>query len=644
VTPYSIHLFGISAPWFSWVAAVGLIVWPAYEILKLITLSRKQQKICAKLLVDINELQKQYPFHGSQGLAAVAIDKLHKLFLDIPSFAVSWNTFRSKLIYRQKSSDSDEEQVWSTGLAVTIFSDDVFLGNDFNKRHFHAIPGIVTGIGLLMTFVAILVGLLDVRIGANKQVQGLEGLIGGLSGKFISSVAALLSATIFLMSEKRVFHRLDRIRTSIATALDSLVPCRTEPQLLEEICLNNAEQTTAFRTFNADLALKLRNSFSESIGPTLDRMVTAVDTLNQVTRATQSELLDAIREMNELLKRSESSRQESITGQIEQLLRQLQASLASSIENMSREFNRALTGTTQDQFGRVAETVGATAHVLEGMNKQFTDTQEALQELITLAKQSTEKQLTNGTAMIEKMVAVLGGSVIQMEQRLADISDKMASTIEGTSERSRAAASEVISEVKNLNEQNAHKFLEMLQKHEEQLDKVELLKQTLQDAVEGFGEYVTGYNHINADLKNVSKEVSAAMATLSHSAQKLKEGQESFNKVAEFARVQVQTLGAAQENQKEIWNGINNTMEKYRQTFQSVETSATNVLSQISSHLQSFSRATQDHFNKTISVANNHVDEAVGKLGTSIEELSEKLDDLGEIVSDIDKIYSKAKG
>ena len=162
-------------------------------------------------------------------------------------------------------------------------------------------------------------------------------------------------------------------------------------------------------------------------------------------------------------------------------------------------------------------------------------------------------------------------------------------------------------------------------------------------AVEEFGEYVTGYNQINHDLRNASQEINATMSALSESSQKLKEGQESFNKIAEFAKVQIQQLSASQEQQQDLWKGINSSMERYSKTFHNVESSAANILSQISQNLQEFSRVTQEHFNKTVTVANEHVNLAVGKLNTSIEELSEKLDDLTGTVSEIDKISNRFK-
>ena len=631
---YSPTLLGIHAPWFSWAAAIILFVWPSIVIIKLALLCKDQSLVIEKLITDITELHDKNPLQGSKGLNSTAIDHLHQMINKIPSMTCIWNSYRSKLIYRQLEHNDDAEQVWQIDSSGETFTEDALLGGDFDKRQFHSVPGIVTGFGLLMTFVAILVGLYEVRIIGNN-VTGLENLIGGLSGKFVSSVAALFSASAFMLLEKRYFHRFNKIRRKLIDAIDSLIPRRSDSHILEEISQNIAEQTNAFRTFNSDLSLKLRNSFSESMGPTLDRMVSAIEALNQLTESSKVELLETLKEMNRLLVHSEESKQESISGQIEFLLKDLQKSLSDSLDKMSSQFSKSLTGTAQDQFSRVAVTVGTTAEILDGMNQQFSASQVALQELITLAKQSTENQFTNGSALIERMVDMLGGTMTRMEEQVTGMSSKMANTIEGTAERSTEAASGIINEVRALNEQTVQKFVEALHKHEQQLDRVDALKNVIQEATGEFAEYVTGYNTINADLKTVSQEANSVLQMLARSSITLKQSQDAFSEVATLAINKIGLLAESNDSQKELWNDISASMNQYKNTFSSIESNASTILSHISDHLQNFSKATKTHFDQTVSVANDHVNKAVGQLGVSIETLGEKLDDLSDIFDSI---------
>ena len=560
------------------------------------------------------------------------------MFSDNPFITFPWRSFKAKLIRRgvpgaESEGSYDKEQIWSSCSAASVYSEHLSFGNGFNKQRFVAIPGILTGIGLLVTFMAILIGLLDVKILDNK-VHGLEGLIGGLSGKFISSIAALLSASVFMLIEKVVFYKMNTKRLSFIDALDTLIPIRTDAHFLNELCQTMQSQDEAFRTFNTDLSIKLTNSVSESMGPILERVASSIDELNNLSRASQAAILEALKESN-------NTGQGVITANIEKLLTQLQVSLASSIKDMSKEFNKSLTGSAQGQFDDVVKSIGQTAAILSGMNTQFIDTQGELKELIELSKVSTKDQLTEGAAELKIMVNNLDGFMSAIETRFASLSDVMQKSIEDSAAKSSLATNGIMTKVGELNQQSVERFMEVLSKHEGQLDRVDKLKETLQSAVAGFETYVTGYNEINAGMRYVAEDVKIAMNSLTLSVQKMKESQDSIKEVAVLAASQVKELNTSQINQIETWQNIETSMGRYRDVFQEVETSASHVLSDINLHMQQFASATQDHFNKTVTVANDHVFNAVGQLAVSISGLSEKLEDLEEVVEKISTIKSK---
>lgn len=634
---YQISIVGISAPWFSWFAALILIIWPAWEIFSFLRLQKRQNKSGLKFINNVKDLQNQYGRRGNEGVNAEVIDILDQLFTAAFFLTEQWNNFRSKLIYRTISNGDSAAQVWATESSAKVFAEDLFLGQGFNKKRFLAIPGIVTGTGLLMTFVAILVGLLGVSIdNSSNKVLGLENLIGGLSGKFISSVAALFSATVFIYIEKGIFHKLNGLRFSLINTIDSLIPLRSDTHILEDIYQNIAEQTEAFRLFNSDLSIKLSNSFSQSMGPTLERMVESIDNLNKLTDSSKAELLESIKEMNQLLKRSEQTRVDSVSGRLEELLQSLQKSLSESIDRMSREFTKSLTGSTQDQFDRVAKSIGDTAEVL-------TKTQKGLQILIETSETTTRDQFANSSELINLMVKTLGGTVDELLRKVDELSVKMTDTIEDTAKKSSESSGEVISAVKDLNEQSVEKFIKVLEKHEQQMDKAEDFKKTLHEAIGEFGKHVNGYNKMNSNLQNIFSSASTTMEQLSQASKQAKDIQESFRKIADLTGNNIRELVKSNEEQTEIWEEIGDSMDQYKQVFGEVESSAVKILTDISEHLHNFTDATKSHFERTVTVANDHVNKAVGQLQSSIEELSEKLDDLSETVEKIDDIYKRAK-
>ncbi len=246
----------------------------------------------------------------------------------------------------------------------------------------------LSGAGLLFTFLAILVALLDVRI-ADNRVLGMENLIHGLSGKFVSSIAALFATTLFLLREKPLFHRLANSRQRLVSAIDALIPRLSPAWILADLQQDISEQSIAFRHFNADLSTKLRQGFSESMGPTLQGMVTTIEDLSQLLRA------------------AEVQRQDSITGSLGDLLRRLEQSITTALGEMSDRFTESLSGSARQEFDQVINSLGGTARLLEGMNVQFQTTQSALNELVNFARNSTAEQIESLTTVLHDLMKQL---------------------------------------------------------------------------------------------------------------------------------------------------------------------------------------------------------------------------------------------
>src|SRR5437667_435030 len=128
----------------------------------------------------------------------------------------------------------------------------------------------------------------------SAAMKGGDVLITGLSCKFVSSIVALLLATVFIFCEKWLFHALDKARLQLTNALDRLFPRLTPVHILSEVQRDIGEQTLAFRHFNADLSGKLKQSFSESMGPTIQHMVETIDELNRLLRAAEAQKQESI--------------------------------------------------------------------------------------------------------------------------------------------------------------------------------------------------------------------------------------------------------------------------------------------------------------------------------------------------------------
>lgn len=629
-------ILGLKAPIFSWLAAIGLIIFPIYYFVRLYSHFRKVSATYLSVVNKLATLQKEIVIRPGNGLSLSAYDSIAETFNGTPSLISAWSGFKSKIVTRQDKEGADH--FWATDSADTDFSESALIDIHLNKAFFVSIPGVVTGTGLLFTFLAILVALFDVKINPDtKKFEGIPGLIGGLSGKFVSSVAALFSATIFLLSEKAIFHRLSNGRKKLVLSIDNLFPRLTSTQVLSDIHNDIAEQTKAFRLFNSDLSLKLRESFSESLGPTLEHMVKTVDELNQ------------------LLRKAEEQKQDSIVAQLEAVLKNLEQSIVSTLKNMGSSFTDSLSGTTMTQFDKITNSLSGTSDLLNNMNGQFLATQAALNDLIKLAKTSTAEQIALGQSQVEALTSVLrelmvqlkettGSSVTEMSatltavthnlsEKVSELGEQMSQAIKESSDNATGAAKEVIHKAGAWTSKSAEQLDQLVEKYQSQVELTAELNDAMKAALVGFKDSLGKYGQVTGDLKQVANDVNITVKLMTQVSSVIKENQESLTVIAGLTREQIQALKGANSDQKEIWKEIYNSMQQYKTTFLQVENNAKQLLLQISDNLADYAEQTEGHFQSLVKVSNEHFGNAVKGLGQTIGELDELLQNLNDVIS-----------
>lgn len=610
-------LLGIHAPRFSWLAAIALIIWTAIELLKLFIGTYKHSKLFEDTTKKLTTAKSRLGLDRRRGLPVSALDQIDRLFKDITSLNPVWEGYQKQFI---RFTRDGTDEFWASESAESSFSEESVIDSRFNKRFISAIPGIVTSTGLLFTFLAILVALMDVKI-VDNRVEGLKLLIEGLSGKFVSSVAALFSATFFLICEKSLFHRLSRKRKQLVIAVDALIPRLTTNQVMANIQKDIAEQTDAFRLFNSDLSLILTKSFSDSVGPTLDRMVTEIENLNKYLRI------------------AETDKGKAMVDQLGLLLQNLEQSIVSSLNKMGNDFKDSLSGNTKGQFDEISKSLGSTAALLQEMNSQFISNQTTLKQLTELAKVSITEQNLHAQTRVEQMTDVLNKLMAGLSDKVMELSDQLSKTSGETTEAARG----IIQDVSTVSSRNVEQLSRLLEKHETELTRVEGLEKSLQETLLQFNVSIPKYGQVVTDLKQVANEVNTTIALMAQTAKSIKDGQEANQQVAGLAARQVEDLESANQKQKEVWEGIQGAMERYENTFAKVEKQAETLLAQINQEMLTFSTTTQNHFDKLGKAANEHIGDAVGRLAGSIDELGGQLNELHSSIADTVKKFQQLR-
>ncbi len=631
IEPWTI--WGLEAPRFSWLAAVGLLIFPLVALLKLWWVSRRERRSLEGLTLRVEKLRTRHPVDPQKGLSPNAYKDLSDIFLKSESLRSAWSAYASLVVSRRPG--TGEEQFWASESADSVFSDAAIIEPRINRSFFASLPGIVTGTGLLFTFMAILVALLKVHFNKDtQQILGLDLLIQGLSGKFVSSIAALFAATIFLLFEKPINYKLSTARMRLSSSIDEFVPRLSMTRVLAEIQRDAAEQSVALRSFNADLSGKLKQGFSESLGPMIQRMARGIDELNQQLRA------------------AEAAKQESISGSVSTLLQSLEESLQSSIQSMGETFREPASGRTAGELTKATESLGGAARLLENLNAQAQNTQSALTELVNLARKSTAEQSALGKSQIEELTAVLRQFLVQMSEtagvsvndmaatltavvqglsiKLNDLGAQLTATLQRSAEQTTSAAAAVVDRADKWSSRSAEQLRQVIEQLAGSVKSSKEVENALVAAFGLFRKSLEQYASLNAGLDRIAGEVNAMAASAAGAAHSTSESQEVLQQVAAHTSTQMERLADANRRQAEVWSGMQSGLDSYKNAFMHTERAARELLAQIAQQVDSHLQVTRLGYSEIIRIADGHFAHATQKLGTSIDELDERLKDLAE--------------
>jgi hypothetical protein len=147
-----------------------------------------------------------------------------------------------------------EPRLFSTKRAEDVLTQEALMADQINLPFYQQFPSLVTGIGLLLTFLALFIGLGKLHA-EGSEIVGIQGLINGLAGKFLTSIVGLMVANLFTFIEKPMVSRLMQAHHRFLGHIDYLFPRKTMEQMLEQLTSiygqQQSEQVTTNEAFPA---------------------------------------------------------------------------------------------------------------------------------------------------------------------------------------------------------------------------------------------------------------------------------------------------------------------------------------------------------------------------------------------------------
>lgn len=181
------------------------------------------------------------------------------------ALGLPWTEFVETLLLPEPESG---DPIRNTGDVSRYLNDATIIFPNISTGFYQAVPNLLTGMGILGTFVGLAAGVGSASSGLASSNPGeitsaLQQLLGGASLAFWTSIVGIVCSILFVVGERSVTRRLHIALVDWVGALES----RLERVTPEGVALQQLEQarrtTTQLERFNSELIFSLDPDYSQ---------------------------------------------------------------------------------------------------------------------------------------------------------------------------------------------------------------------------------------------------------------------------------------------------------------------------------------------------------------------------------------------
>ena len=315
-------------------------------------------------------------------------------------FGSIWQEFNESLVEVELLDKS--RKLYNTVDAAYFFNNHTLAGGLTENRLFSAVPGFLTAIGVLGTFLGLTFGLSDIDFKGSdpsKITEGINSMVSGAGTAFITSLWGVITSLLFNWFEKICERRVKNNISKLQVRIDAIFPRIVAEQTLTEI-----------KAINHDAKTHLA-SLSEKIGEQMQKVMK--DTSSEISKSITNSLKESLAPA--VTKMMENSREGS-EKMVEVLLQEFISKIGNAGEMQKNAMNNASQAFTESSTqmisrlstfveqldAKVTEVRDGTCQMLEQMQQHFStqigDMQSQTQQQ---NEQAVEFMQTLASSMIE---------------------------------------------------------------------------------------------------------------------------------------------------------------------------------------------------------------------------------------------------
>lgn len=280
--------------------------------------------------------------------------------------------------------------------SADFFNEDTLYYSRINVPLYQSVPGILTGLGILFTFVGLAAGVslatrgllpADAASAAGigsmnvaELLKSIGNLLDGAGQAFITSIVGLFISFFFSSwlqgCEHNVLSRIEKLNAKLASYITHADP----------------ERLALIRTMRTIRQEELMRSFSEHWDMMSDKFIEKLgNVLNEQSTAQTSALVGAIDALRDSFDKFSEKQSQAITDEVRQAMEEFSVMLSKNMQDMTASFAQSAEG-----VGKAVEALDVvlsrTREVMTSVSQEVGDTMKAFsQEVDALDKKVAER-------------------------------------------------------------------------------------------------------------------------------------------------------------------------------------------------------------------------------------------------------------
>jgi hypothetical protein len=375
----------------------------------------------------------------------------------IDSVGHLWQEFDETLIEINKNGESN---LYNTFDADHFFNSSTLAKGVTDNRLIAAVPGFLTAIGVIGTFVGLQIGLSEMNISSNVSVDemkaGVSAVIGGAKVAFMTSVWGVFLSVLFNFLEKLLEQNIRAKITKLQVSIDEIFPRLSPESQLQNIADNSHESRESLQGLAEQIGIKmqesmvsatqgistaLEESLEKIMAPAMDKLVSETSEGNQkALEDLLTKFMDGFGEQGQQQRIAMDSASEKVNESIAGMNQTMQAFInkLEASQNSSGEREKALIANISNQVSQMMEQSNTQSQMMgEMLQRQANVMSEQFEKREQASSQREEDLASN---IQEKIDSLTSGISAQSKVLTDFVQNQLQSLDETFNERENKAS------------------------------------------------------------------------------------------------------------------------------------------------------------------------------------------------------------